>query len=308
MMIYLIFALVLIVVICVIAYFFCMAFVKLETGDLDDMNSPANKPLKEHHEVIAKGVDFINSKECEWVETISFDGLKLMARYFNNNFDKTIFLFHGYRSSASRDFSCAVKMYLDFGFNILLVDQRSHGKSEGKLITFGVKESRDVISWLDYVNNRFSPQKIIISGMSMGATTVLLSLDYKMPQNVVGVIADSGFTSPVDIIKLVAKKSIKINAGFFIPVLNFCCLLFGGFSLYKANTLNSVKKSNLPILLIHGMADNFVPPEMSKSVLSEREKNTEIFLVENAGHGLGFLVDTAGAMEKLEAFIKKCIQ
>lgn len=307
-MIYLILAFVLIVVICVIAYFFCMAFLKLDTGNLDDMNNPANKPLSEHHEVIAKGIEYINSIEFEWVETVSFDGLKLMARYFNNNSDKTIFLFHGYRSSASRDFSCAVNMYLDFGFNILLIDQRSHGKSEGKLITFGVKESRDVVSWLEFVNKSFNPKKIIISGMSMGATTVLLSLNYKLPNNVVGVIADSGFTSPVDIIKLVAKKSMKINAGFFIPILNACCLLLGGFSLYKSNTIKSAKKSDLPILLIHGKADNFVPPEMSQSVFDERKENTEIFLVENAGHGLGFLVDTKGAMEKLEAFIKKCIQ
>lgn len=307
-MIYLILALVLIAFVCIIAYFFCMAFVKLDTGDLDDMNCPANKPLKEYHEVIAKGINFINSREPEWVETVSFDGLKLYARYFDNSSDKTIFLFHGYRSSASRDFSCAVKMYLDFGFNILLVDQRSHGKSEGKLITFGVKESRDVVSWTEYVNNRYNPEKIIISGMSMGATTVLLSLDYKLPENIVGVIADSGFTSPVDIIKLVAKKSMKINAGFFIPILNVCCLLFGGFSLYKANTLKSVKKTDLPILLIHGLKDNFVPNEMSKAVYEKRKEKTEIFLVEDAGHGLGFLVDTKGTKGKLDAFIKKCLQ
>ncbi len=309
-MIYLIFIVIALILafLIIIGYFFIFAFVRLNTGDLDDMNSPVNLPLKEHHKIIAEGIDFINSKEPKWVETLSFDGLKLKARYFNNNSDKTVLLFHGYRSSAARDFSCAVKMYLNFGFNILLVDQRSHGFSEGRLITFGIKERRDVVSWVEFLNEQFSPKKIIISGMSMGATTVLLASELELAKNVVGVIADCGFTSPVDIIKVVGKKAFKINPSFFIPFLNICCLIFGGFSLYCANTCEAVKKSKLPILFIHGKSDNFVPCEMSERAYKSREKNSEIFLVENAEHGLSFLVDTEGTIRKLEAFLKKCIQ
>lgn len=292
----------------VVLYFFILAFVKLDTGNLDDMNSPANRPLKEYHEVISEGIAFINSQDFKWVETVSFDGLKLKARYFDIKTEKTIILFHGYRSSAMRDFSCAVKMYLNLGFNILLVDQRSHGRSEGKLITFGVKESRDVLSWIEFATEKYGARKIIISGMSMGATTVLLAAGYSLPENVIGIIADCGFTSPVDIIKIVAKKSFKINASFFIPILNLCCLIFGGFSLYKSNTRDTVKNTDLPILFVHGKADNFVPCEMSQTAYDNCNKNCKILLVENAGHGLSFLVDTENVKRELENFIKKCIQ
>lgn len=290
------------------AYFFTVAFVKLNMGDLDDMNSPANIPLKEYSKEITDGIKYINSQEFKWVETLSFDGLKLAGRYFDKKSDKTIILFHGYRSSAARDFSCAVKMYIDFGFNVLLVDQRSHGRSEGRLITFGIKERYDVLSWVKLISEKYSAKNIIIDGISMGATTVLLAGELDLPREVVGIIADCGFTSPIDIIKIVGKKSYNINPSFFIPILNFCCKIFGGFSLYAANTVEAVKNCKLPILFIHGKADNFVPAEMSERAYSGAQENCRLLLVENAGHGLSFLVDKERVVLELEEFIKKCIQ
>jgi esterase/lipase superfamily enzyme len=134
-------------------------------------------------------------------------------------------------------------MYYKMGFNILLVDQRSHGKSEGKYITFGVNESRDVLSWLEFVNTKFSPEKVIISGISMGATTVLMSLRFNLPQNVKSVIADCGFTSPVEIIAKVGKDNYKINTKPIIPLLDLTCRIIGKFSITNINTVDIVKNT-----------------------------------------------------------------
>lgn len=285
-------------------YFFNMAFVRQNLGDIDDMENPINKPLEEHKNEINEAMEYVKKLPFEWVETVSFDGLKLKARYFDNNSDKTIFLFHGYRAAALRDFSCAIKMYRSLGFNILMCDQRSHGRSEGKLITFGVKESRDVLEWIDFVSVKYNPQKIVISGISMGATTVMLACGYNLPKNVKAVIADCGFSSPVDIIKKVAKKIIKVNPSFLIPILNLECKLFGKFSLY-VNTADALKKSNIPVLFIHGKNDTLVPFEMSELSFESAPEGSKLLLVENAGHGLSFMVDKQRVIKEITEFFER---
>ena len=289
----------------VILYFFNLAFVKNKRDGVAELDPSINKSLEKYKDVIDEGNVFIKNKPNKWYYTTAFDGIKLAARYYDNNSEKTILLFHGYRSSAAHDFSCAVSMYYNFGFNVLLVDQRSHGKSEGKLITFGVKESDDVHSWIEFLNAKFSPKEIILSGISMGATTVLLSLKNPLPDNVKGIIADCGFTSPVDIIKKVAKQSFKIDADFFIPFLDFACKIFGRFSIKNISTVNTVKNSKIPIAFIHGKKDDFVPCEMSEKAFSSCGEKGRIIISKEAGHGISFLVDTELVVIEIYKFLKE---
>ncbi len=304
-MLFLILFIILIVLLFVILYFFNLAFVKNKNDAVAELDPSINKSLEKYKDVIDEGNQFIQNQPHKWYYTTSFDGKKLAARYYNNDSDRTILLFHGYRSSAAHDFSCAVNMYFNFGFNVLLVDQRSHGRSEGRLITFGIKESDDVHSWVDFLNAKFSPKEIILSGISMGATTVLLSLKKPLPNNIKGIIADCGFTSPVDIIKCVAKRNFKINADFFIPFLDFACKIFGKFSIQNISTVDTVKKCDIPILFIHGEKDDFVPCEMSKQAYSVCGKNAKIVLSKNAGHGISFLIDTEKVVIEIYKFFKE---
>ena len=231
----------------ILLYFFTIAFVKIKKGDLEDLNHPENRILDSYRDIVKSGLDYIHNTSNTWVYTKSYDGLTLAARYFDNKQNNTMILFHGYRSASARDFACAVKMYTDMGFNVLLCDQRSHGRSEGKLITFGVKESRDVLSWVNFVNREYSPSSIALGGMSMGATTVTLACGLNLPNNVKCVVADCGFTSPTDIIKVVAKKDFKVNASFFLPLLDICCKLFGKFSIFghKSDSLQNIDSLTL---------------------------------------------------------------
>ncbi len=277
----------------------------MNVGDLENIDDIGNKPLWEYRDVIKSGLDYIKNRDAIWVNTLSYDGLKLKARYFDNNCKDTIIIFHGYRSAAARDFSCAVQMYTRLGFNVLLVDQRSHGRSEGRLITFGIKESKDVISWINYANKNLKAQNIALGGMSMGATTVLLACEHNLPENVRCIIADSGFTSPADIINKVARQHFKINAKYFLPILNVFCVIFGRFSLFSMNTVDAIQKCDLPILFIHGKDDTFVPCNMSETNYQAIKHRAEILLVEKANHGMGFLVDSEKVYSTLESFLKR---
>ncbi len=289
----------------VLTYFFLLAFVKQNMGDLDDVESQVNKPLEKYKDVISEGIDYNLSAPHKFVYTVSFDGLKLAARYYDNGFERTVILFHGYRSSAVRDFSCAVKMYKSFGFNVLLCDQRSHGNSEGRLITFGIKESRDVLSWILVATEKLGSKEILLGGMSMGATTVLLSCRFGLPECVKGIVADCGFTSPADIINKVAREFFKINAEKILPLLNLMCRIFGKFSIYETNTLKALDGSNVPVIFIHGDDDNFVPCEMSERAYNHIKERCKMVKVAEAGHGLSYLVDKELVETELQNFIRK---
>lgn len=285
---------------------FCFAFVRKKRPCSENLDDKKNDFLLPYRKIVEEGLRYINETTSRRVYVVSFDGLKLSARFFPcAKSDTVIILFHGYRSSAARDMSCAVKMYNEMGLDVLLVDQRSHGQSEGRLITFGVKERYDVISWIDFTRkNMGEDKKIFISGISMGATTVLLASELNLPVNVKGIIADCGFTSPVEIIKKVSKEQFGIRGVFIIPIMNAFCRIFGGFGLYGVSTETALKSCRIPILFVHGGADGFVPCEMSLKAYATADCEKQILIVDDADHGMSFLVDMPNVRKKLQNFIE----
>ena len=120
-------------------------------------------PLAKYKDIFNEGLKYIDSLECERLYIKSFDGLKLAASYYNNDSENTILLFHGYRSDGKFDFACVVKYYIELGLNVLVVDQRANGESEGRLTTFGIKERRDVVSWTNFINDKKTVTKDMLA-------------------------------------------------------------------------------------------------------------------------------------------------
>ena len=261
-------------------------------------------PLSEYRAAFEAGFNYIDSIKSERIYTKSFDNLRLAASYYNNDSDTTILLFHGYRSDGRFDFACVVKYYIELGLNVLVVDQRASGESEGKIISFGIKERHDVLTWVEYLNNNYAPKNVFLSGVSMGASTVMMAANLDLPQNVRGIIADCGFTAATDIIKKVARQSFKINATPIIPVLNVACKIFGKFSLCEIDTIKALSESDIPIFFIHGKCDDFVPCEMSEISYNAARAEKYICLVDNADHGISFLVDADNIQNQISDFVK----
>ncbi len=238
------------------------------------------------------------------VYTKSYDGLMLHASYLEKpNADKLIILFHGYRSSAEVDFSCAVDFYQSLGFNMLFVDQRAHGLSEGEQITFGAKERFDVCSWVDHMRAMLGNEvKIYLSGMSMGAATVMMSSS--LVKGVSGIIADCGFVSGKAIIQDVASKNMHVPK-FLIAPIGWMARIFGGFD-YSTSSAEALSKTDIPFMFIHGLSDDFVPYQMTN--INYDACNSKIkrkILVENASHGFSYLLDTECVEKEIKQFIEE---
>lgn len=241
----------------------------------------------------------------EEVTTTSHDGLTLYGQLYRAERDEGRYLLcmHGYRSSPA-DFMCAVSFFLSLGYHVLLVHQRSHGKSEGKWITFGIKERYDCLSWCHHLIESYGNDiRIVLDGLSMGATSVLMASALDLPKNVVGVMADCGFTSPWDIVCHVAKTSMHLPKFPLLYLMRPFVRLTAGFDLKTTSTVEAVAHTDLPILLIHGLADDFVPHEMSLRTYRACRSESRLVSVEGAGHGLSYIVDEAACQEACATFL-----
>ena len=178
------------------------------------------------------------------------------------------------------------------GQNTLVVDQRSHGKSEGHTITFGIKERFDCLSWIQYANERFGAQiPICLAGVSMGAATVLMASDLELPDNVKCIIADCPFSSPEAIILKVCKEDMKIPPVLAKPFIRFGAAVYGHFRLTECSALESVRHAKVPILLIHGEDDRFVPCDMSREIFNVCSSHKRIETFPDAAHGISYILN-----------------
>lgn len=299
---------VLIIIACVLALYggmFVFIFVRRWANDITRAHLPKRSKWFQYKDQIKNGADWVSRHTAEAVSVLGKDGLRLYGRFFPADTDrrKVILLFHGYRSMAQNDFGCALEFYHNQGFHILLADQRAHGKSKGRLITFGVKERHDCKAWMEYINRRFDGNcELFLGGMSMGSATVLMALGLEHPPTLRGVIADCGFTSPIEIISAVSKKSHLPPVLLLRPV-DLFCRLFGRFSIYDASSVTALRENTVPVLFIHGKADDFVPCNMSEENYAACKGPKKIVLVDGADHGLGFLVNPTQVQNAVTAFL-----
>jgi len=242
-------------------------------------------------------------------EIVSEDGLKLYGRYYHfKDGAPVVIMMHGYRSNAFRDSNGGFLIVKNYGLNILMPDQRAHGKSEGGTITFGVMESSDCLKWIDYVKKtRGKNTKIILMGLSMGAATVTMTADIAPEENVKGIIADCGFSSPKEIL-LDVSRQMKIPAKPAYFFLKISAKLFGHFDVEKKSSVEALKKTNIPVLFIHGEADTFVPCAMSRTCHEICVSDKKIFTVEKATHAVSYYLDTEGYTNAVTDFLNSVLK
>ncbi|MDL2206628.1 alpha/beta hydrolase [Eubacteriales bacterium OttesenSCG-928-N13] len=236
----------------------------------------------------------------------SHDGLRLMGYLLpGRDQKKFVILIHGYHSSSLHDFGCAVKFYHRLGYSVLCTDMRAHGASEGRLICFGLKERYDAKAWAQELLRAYGDDiSIFLHGLSMGATTVMMASALDLPANVKGIIADCGFTSPRDIVMYLMQRNYSVHFPPLIWALSLVFRVTSGYWLGSDSTLNAMKKCPLPMLFVHGGADDFVPTYMSEQNYQTCTAEKQLFIVDGAPHAISYLVDTRGYADRVTPFLQ----
>ena len=259
-----------------------------------------------HLKIIRESYKKLEKIPYENIYIKSEDDLTLHGRYYHIKDDAPIrIMFHGYKGYALRDFSIGALDAIQKEHNVILIDQRGHAQSEGYCIGFGMTERYDCKCWADYTKERFGENcRIILSGISMGAATVLMASDLDLPKNVVAITADCPYSNAADVIKFTMKK-LGIPS-FVFPFVRLSGMIFGHFDIVKGSAIDSVRNTDIPILLVHGDCDTIVPVNMSRKLFrSIRSKEKDMLIIEGADHGMSFIVDPVSCSNTLDSFIEK---
>lgn len=250
---------------------------------------PEGKIYEPYHEVMTRWIHETRSLSCENVSIVSRDGLRLTGKFYEFAPGAPIeLMFHGYRGSAERDLSGGVQRCFKLGRSALVVEQRCSNTSEGNVITFGIKEHLDCLDWIDFAIDHYGADcKIILTGISMGASTVLMAAGKDLPDNVIGVLADCGFDSAKSIMYHVMGQ-MRLPAGICYPFVKLGARIFGGFDLDGYSAQEAMKNCKVPVIFFHGEDDDFVPCYMSKKNYDACTSRKQIVTVPGAGHGLSY--------------------
>lgn len=269
----------------------------------DEYALPRGEKYVPHHEEILGWMKNVRNLPHEDMFIISNDGLTLRGQYYEYKKGAPVeILIHGYHGSSERDMGGGIERCFSMGRNALLVDQRACGKSGGHIVTFGVKESQDCLLWVNKVIERFGDDvKIVITGVSMGAATVVMAAGRGLPENVKYVLADCPYSSTDEIIHTVMTNQ-GLPTSFLYPFIKIGARIYAGFSIKDASPIDSVKRSKTPVIFIHGDADDFVPAYMSDHLYEACPTKKQIVKIPNAAHVLAYITDKEGYVKALNDF------
>lgn len=241
-----------------------------------------------------EGREYIYSLNPEDLYINSFDNLKLHALFINNNTNKTIICVHGYKAKDGLyDFGMSARFLNSLGYNLLFVDNRAHGLSQGKYIGFGVLDSIDVNSWVDYLVTNMKQETIILYGMSMGAATVLNTDSSPSDSSQVkAIIADCGFASGYDEVAYQIKKMYHLPSFPLVPISNILLKLLAKYSLKDKKAYKSIKNYKNNLLIIHGSRDHFVPTSDAYKIFENATCKKKLLIIKDASHAKSYLKDT----------------
>lgn len=293
---------------------FCLSFVcyyitfhSPNKGDGNHYSIPSGQQYQKNKELMRRLIDEFLALEYEEVEVVAYDGRLLRGKYYHCSDDAPVDIcFHGYRGTSARDFCGGAKIPLELGHNILVVDQRAQGKSEGHSICFGIKERFDCLSWINFALCRFGEDvEINLFGVSMGASTVLMASGHELPENVKCIVADCPYSSVEKIIRKVCRDR-RLSDRLFYPFIYLGALLFAGIKLEQGDCVQAVKDAKVPILLIHGEEDHFVPCEMSEEIQKANMRLIHRVTFPQAGHGISYIEDKTRYEALVHEFLRKC--
>ncbi|AQP54519.1 alpha/beta hydrolase [Vagococcus penaei] len=216
----------------------------------------------------------------------SHDGLTLSGTWVNQEktTKKIAIVAHGYMQNASTMGQYA-ELFYRLGYDVLVPDNRAHGKSEGEYVGFGWLDRLDYLQWIDEViQTKGKDCEIVLFGVSMGAATVMMTSGEKLPSQVKAIVEDCGYDSVTNELAHQLKEMFHIPAFPLIPLTSLYTQIRAGYSFNQASAVKQLANNHLPTLFIHGDKDKFVPTSMVYKLYDATKGPKELIIFEGSGH------------------------
>ncbi len=246
----------------------------------------------------------LQERDCETVTLICKDGEKLVGHLRCCNLPKRIVIaMHGWRSAWNRDFGLIDAFWRGADCSVLYAEQRGQNNSGGKYIGFGLTERYDCLEWIQWAQKRFGRKiPIYLAGISMGASTVLMAGGLALPEQVHGIMADCGYTSPYHIWQHVVTKNLHLSYKARARMADRLCRKRIQMGPHDYSTVEALRTGNIPVLFIHGADDHFVPISMTYENYAACKAPKHLLVVPGADHGMSYLVDPKAYENAMVAF------
>ena len=261
-----------------------------------------------HKEMVERADEWRKEVPKEEVSILSNDDLKLYGELYSNpDSHKYVIIVHGYNCTLE-DMYCYEPVFYEKGYNVLFIDMRAHGKSEGDYIGMGWLERFDLQRWSNFISERDHDSKILLYGQSMGAACVMMTSGEVLPHNVKAIVEDSGYTSVGGMYKTIMKEAFHIPAFPFLNTANAEVKRRAGYSFFDADAGKQIQKSKLPMMFIHAEGDSYVPFENVHTLYDLANGPKEIYTVPEAEHVCAAFYDKDTYFERLFNFADKYVK
>ncbi len=232
------------------------------------------------------------------------DGDNLYGEYYNFGHDRAVMILSGRTESLRYGYYFA-KPYSESGYNVLVVDSRCHGLSDGRFITVGFEESKDAIAWTKMLCESYNVKTVVYHGICIGAAGAMLAITSpNCPREVKGMVAEGMFPRFRESMRnnLIERKRLMF------PVLQLVMLHFRlntGHTMRKGPA-NYITKMDKPILMIHSKKDKYSTYDNAlKMFESCPSKNKTLVSYEEGAHSMLRITDTEKYDSAIVEFLKE---
>lgn len=192
----------------------------------------------------------------------------------------TIIVFHGYGGEKSSMLDKS-DLFLEMGYDVLLVDFMGSGGSEGNQTTIGFLEAEQVKTSFDYIFND-GVKNIYLFGTSMGSVAIMKAIDdYEI--NPKAIIIECPFGS---MYKTVEARFDIMNTPSF-PMAGLLVFWGGaqnGFWAFGHNPTEYAKKIDCPTLLLYGEQDEKVSRAEIDEIFANISSKKQLVIYPRSGH------------------------
>ena len=291
------------------AYFY-QRTMKRNNAKVERTIKMAGTDWSQYQEMLQTRKKYFLEQPHEDVYIQSKDKLKLHATFFPREDKKKVVIgFHGYTSQGMSDYIGLSDYYMKNGYSMLLPDARAHGKSEGDYVGFGCLDRWDALEWIKWVIKECGEDvQILLHGTSMGGATVLMTSALNLPKQVKGVISDCAFTSPKYVFTHVLNHMYHLPAFPVIQISDCVNRRKAGYGMDECNAAREIRKTRIPVLLIHGDADTFVPVSMCHEIYNNCIAPRKKLIIKGAAHAESYYKDTKAYEAALDEFTKGAIE
>lgn len=291
-------------IVCPAVTAFFSVFSRKDGVDPDEID-PSHSYYAPYLPEMREAASFLRAQKSTQVSLTSRDGIELAADWYDSGAEVLAICMHGFRSTPLTSFCVLGKELKSMGCDLLLVQQRAHGRSQGKRSTLGLLESGDLLEWIEWAQQHTGAKKLLLCGISMGAAAVALASDKIRSEKVRAMILDCGFASPYEqMIQDCGKWHLPGRV--MVPIIALCARLVLHVDL-KTSSCDSLARTKIPAFFLHGTADISVTPAQGQKCFAACASEKELLLVDGAQHTVSLMAGGEPAKQRIRAFVRKYV-